>query len=83
MADMDNRLTSVIQIYQQRLNSKPYIPSATFGRSTLGADGVANKLFIAFLFINPDDSVQFLKDVGLNQSSMVCCKCGSQMSARH
>jgi hypothetical protein len=77
LADVDNR---VIQIYQQRLNSKTYVPSTTFGRATLGADGVANKLFIAFLFSDPDVGVQLLKDMGLIQSSMVCCKCGSQMS---
>jgi hypothetical protein len=33
--------------------------------ATLGASGVANKLFIAFLFSDPDFGVQFLKDVGL------------------
>ena len=59
MAGMDNRVTSVIQIYQQRLNSKPYVPSTTFGRATLSAGGVANKLFIAFLFSDPDFGVQF------------------------
>ena len=41
--------TFVIQIYQQRLNSKPYVPYTTFGHTTLGADGVANKLFIVHL----------------------------------
>ena len=57
MADMDNRVTSVIQTsYQQPLNSMPYVPSTTFGRVTLGAEGVANKLFIAFLFSDPDDN---------------------------
>jgi hypothetical protein len=80
MADMDNRVTSVIQTYQQRLYSKPYVPCSTFGRATLGADSVANKLFIVFLFSDPDVGVQFLKNVGLIQSSMMCCKCSSQMS---
>jgi len=60
MAETDNRVTSVIQTYQQRLYSKPYVPSSTFGRAKLGADGVANKLFIAFLFGDPDVGVQFL-----------------------
>ena len=78
---MENRVTSVIQTHQQRLNSKLRVPSTKFGRATQGAEGVANKLFIAFLFSDPDDAgVQFLKDVGLIPSSMVCCKCGSQMS---
>jgi len=52
----------------------------TFGRATLGANGFANKLFLAFLFSNHAVGIQFLKDVGLIWSSMVCCKCGSQMS---
>jgi hypothetical protein len=46
----------------------------------MGATGVPNKLLITFLFSDHDIDVQFLKDVGLIPSSMVCCKCGSQMS---
>jgi len=42
----------------------------------LSASGVANKLFLAFLFSDPDFGVHFFKDVGLIPSSMVC---GSQM----
>ena len=60
----DIRVTSVIETYQRRLNSKPCIPSTTFGLATLGANGVANKLFLAFLFSDPDIGVQFLKNVG-------------------
>jgi hypothetical protein len=51
MADI--RVTSVIETYQRRLNSRPYFPSTTFGRATLGANDVANKLFLVFLFGNP------------------------------
>jgi len=47
---------------------------------TLGANGVANKLFLTFLFSDPDVSVIFLKDVGQNWSSMVCYKRRSQLS---
>ena len=43
-------MTSIILTYHQ----KPYIPSTTFRRATLGANGVANKLFISFLFSDPD-----------------------------
>ena len=70
MADMDISVNSVIQTYQQHLNSNPYVPSTTYGHATVGADGVANKLFIAFQFSDSDVGVQFLKDVGLIQSSM-------------
>lgn len=74
------RITSVIETHQQRLNSKPYVPSMTFGHAMLDANSFANKLFLTFLFSDPNVSVHFLKDVQLIQSSMVRCKCGSQMS---
>jgi hypothetical protein len=68
------RATSVIETH---LNSKPWVPSTTFGRATLAANSVVNKLFLAFLLSDPDVGVQFLKDTGLIRSSMVCCKCWS------
>jgi hypothetical protein len=42
----------------------------TFERATLGASGIANKLFLAFLFSNPEIGVQFLQEVGLIRSSI-------------
>jgi len=54
----------------------------TFGRPTLGANGAPNKLFLAFLFNDPDVGVQGLKDVGLIPSSMVYCTYGSQITWR-
>ena len=71
---MDIRVISVTKTYQRRLNSRPYVPSTTFGRATLGVNGVVNKLFIIFLFKGPDVDVQFLVDVRLIPSSIVCCK---------
>ena len=56
---MDIRVTSVIQTDHRRLNSKRYVPFTTIGRATLGANGVANKLFIAFLFSDPLPSCTF------------------------
>jgi hypothetical protein len=35
------------------LYSKPHDPSTTLGRETMGANGIANELFIAFLFSDP------------------------------
>jgi hypothetical protein len=51
-----------------------------FGRAILGASGVANKMFIAFLFTDTDVGIQFLKDVGFIPRSIVSCRCDSQMS---
>jgi len=67
----------VTSVIETRLNSKLYVPSSTFERATLGANSVVNKLFLAFLFSDPDVGVQFLKDIGLIRSSMVWCKCWS------
>ena len=69
-------MTSIITTYQQRITAKPYVPSTTHGRATLGANVVPNKLFIIFLLSDHDAGVQFLKDMGLIPDSMVCCKCG-------
>jgi hypothetical protein len=59
-------VTSVIQTYERRLNCKPYVCSTKYGRTTPGANVVPNKLFLAFLFSDPDVGDQFLKDVGAN-----------------
>jgi len=76
----DTAAISVIATYQQRIAAKAYVPATTYGRPTLGASGVRNKLFLVFLFSEHDVGVEFLKDVGQIPSSMACCRCGSQMS---
>lgn len=43
----------------------PYVPSSTFGRASLGANGAANKLFIVFLFSDPRRRT-FLEGCGAN-----------------
>ena len=78
MADI--RVAYLIWTYERRFNSKPHVCSTTFGCSTLGANGVLSKLFLAFLISDSYVGVSFLNDVGLVRSSMVCCKYGSQMS---
>jgi hypothetical protein len=73
------RVTSVIFSYQGWLNSTPIVPATTYGSSTLGANGFKCKLFFAFHFSDTDVGVQFLKHVGLLESSILCWKFGSQM----
>jgi len=68
MADI--RITSVIQTYEQRLNSKSYFCSTTFGRAKLGAKSVSNKLFLTFLFSDPDVGVHILQ-CGANSKQYV------------
>ena len=67
-------------LHQQRIAAKPYVPATTYGRPTLGASGVQNKLFLVFLFSEHDVCVQFLKNVRPIPNSVVCCRFGSQMS---
>ena len=78
----DTTVTSIIAPYQQRTAAKPFVPATTYGRPTRGASGVPNKLFHVFLFSEHEVGVQFLKEVVLIPSSMMCCRCGSQMSWR-
>ena len=77
---MDTSVTSIIATYQQRIAAKPYVLVTTYGCPTPGTNSVPNKLFLVFLFSEHDVGVQFLKNVGLIPSTMVCCRCGSQMS---
>jgi hypothetical protein len=54
------RLTAVVSPHQRRLTAMPFVPATTYGCATLGADGVASKLCLAFLFGNRYVRVQFL-----------------------
>lgn len=63
---------------QQRITQKSYVPSKRFGRATPGANGVPNKLLIAFLFSDHNVGVKVLKIMGLLQSRIDYCKCESQ-----
>jgi hypothetical protein len=42
----ETTVTSIIAMYQQRIAAKPYVTATTYGRPTLGASGVPNKLFL-------------------------------------
>ena len=53
----DTRVISIISIYQERINEKPYAPSTTYALAKLDASGVPNKLFLAFLFCDNDVGV--------------------------
>lgn len=60
MPERDGAVTST---YESPITAKPFVPAACFDTATLGADCVANKLFIAFLFSDIGDGVHFTKDV--------------------
>jgi hypothetical protein len=58
----------------------PFVPGTSYTLAILGANGVTDKFFLAFLFNNSDVLVQFLKDVGLLRGSIVFSKCGFLIS---
>jgi hypothetical protein len=65
------RINSASATYQQQLiDTPPFILSMPNGRAVRGQDGVANKLFLTFLFSNKETGVQFLKDVGILHSKV-------------
>jgi hypothetical protein len=47
---MVKNIKSTICCYQKRLITLPCVPATSYGRATLGEEGVVNKLFIIFLF---------------------------------
>jgi hypothetical protein len=51
----------------------PFVPATTYWQATVGANSVPNKLVLAVLYSDPYFGIQFLKDVGLIPTSMVCC----------
>jgi len=74
-------VSSVSVMYQQQLDdTTPFILSMPYGRAVRGQDGVANKLFLTFLFGNKETGVQFLKDVGLLHSKVACNTRGCRTS---
>jgi hypothetical protein len=72
-------VTNVIAEYQRGLSQLPYVPRSSYGRDTLGSSGDANKTFLAFLFSDHATGVEFLKDVGLLRSNVLCNSCSCQM----
>jgi hypothetical protein len=57
-------LISVNVTYQRRFSGMPLLSAMTFGCATMGANGVPNQIFLAFLYSNTDVGVPFLEDVG-------------------
>jgi hypothetical protein len=50
-----------------------FVPATAYRRTTPRANGVANELFLAYLFCDTDVGVHFLKDIGILHRNMVCC----------
>jgi hypothetical protein len=72
------RVTCFITTYQNRINEKSYVPS-TCGRATLGDLVFLISLSLHFCCVTTMLASSFLKVVGRIPTSVVYCKCGSQM----
>jgi hypothetical protein len=66
------RITNTIKDNHERLREMPYVPITSFRRDSLGYCGVANKIFLTFLFCGHEICLQFLKDVGIIRSKVLC-----------
>jgi hypothetical protein len=77
---MVEAMKNVISTYQRRLMEMQYVAATSYGRNALGDDGVANKLFLTYLFGSKEVGIQFLKDVGLIRSKVTCNTCGCDMA---
>ena len=77
---MVQHITSIIQVYQERLNQMRYVPRTSFRQALVGHSGDKNKNFLTFLFSDQVTGIQFLKDVGLILSKVQCNPCGHDMT---
>jgi hypothetical protein len=77
---MVEKITNVIQEYQDKVREMPFLLKCSFQRDCFGARGDANKMFLTFLFCDHAIGLQFLKDVGLIPSKVQCNLCGRDMS---
>jgi len=73
---MVQRITNTIKDYHESLREMPYVPLTSFSRHSLGYCGDVNKIFLAFLFCDQAICLQFLKDVRIIRSKVLCYSCG-------
>jgi transposase-like protein len=77
---MVDKITKVLQEYQEKVSVMPFIPKCSFQRDLLGASGDMNKIFLTFLFCDYAMGLQFLKDVGIIRSNVQCNSGGHTLS---
>jgi hypothetical protein len=57
----------------------PYMPRFSYRRRMLRDDGGLNKSFLYYVFIDQAMAIEFLKQVDLLQSKVLCCNCNRDM----
>jgi hypothetical protein len=76
---MVQNISDIILDNEKRLRGMPFFPRSSYGRSMLREDGGPNSDFLTYLFCDRDLGVQFLQDVGLIRSKVLCNTCGRKM----
>ena len=56
------------------------MPRFSYGRRMLRDDGAPNRCFLMYLFGEESIAIQFLKDIGILRSKMLCNTCGQDMT---
>jgi len=79
-SNMVHNLVRITSDYEARLAACPYVLNFSYGRRMLRKNGDPNRLFLAYLFCDASNAIQYLKDIGLFRSTMKCNSCGRDMS---
>ena len=77
---MVQHISQVITEYEERLRRSCYVPRFSYGRRMLRDDDSPNRCFLMYLFSEESIAIQFLKDIGLLRSKMLCNTCGRDMT---
>jgi len=80
LCNIVQNLKRITSEYEARLAACPYVPTCSYGRRMLREDGDPNRLFLAYLFCDDSNAIQYLKDRGLLRSTMKCNSCGRDMT---
>ena len=74
------QIIAVIKQYEERLRGLLFVPRFSYGRQMLRQDGAPNRLFFTYLFSDQAIAIDFLKDVGLLRSKVLCNICDRGMT---
>lgn len=77
---MVENIKEFIPQYQHRIVEMSCVPKRSYRHSAVGINGCVSMVFLMFLFSDKDLGIQFLKDVGLIRSKVLCNTCGCDIT---
>ena len=77
---MVEHMKQIISKYQRRIVEMSFVPKRSYSHSAVGINGSVNMVFLTFLFSDKDLGIEFLKDVGLIRSKVLCNMCSRDMT---